>query len=310
MAFSADFVTEEKYINISHDERTSDPHTLASRLVGLLNGFDDTDSHGLPHVTDGETTKWGVLVVRFNTENIGYDKGAAIFNSKDVPHGFGGDELSNASITRLDEFRGSFNGLSTPTIDLLDELGELAGDVGSMAIEDGGVTGTNLTWVVEDDDLSVKRSGFLGGVILRVGCNISTTNILDRDVPAKMSEMSQQRINSLYILDVETDVVTWKTLNELLVVHFDGFHFSSNIGGSKSDDHSSLDDSSFNTTNRYSSNTTDSVDILERKTERFVGRSHRWFNGINGVEQSLAFDRTTFVLLRPALVPQHAIDPY
>jgi hypothetical protein len=37
--------------------------------------------------------------------------------------------------------------------------------------------------VVEDDNLSVERSGFLGGVVLGVGGNISTTNILDRDVP-------------------------------------------------------------------------------------------------------------------------------
>jgi len=67
VAFSADFVTEGKYINISHGERTSDPHTLASRLVGLLDGLDDTDSHGLPHVTDGETTKRRILVVRLDT---------------------------------------------------------------------------------------------------------------------------------------------------------------------------------------------------------------------------------------------------
>jgi hypothetical protein len=41
--------------------------TFATRLVGLLDRFNDTDSDGLPHVTDGETTKWGVLVIRFNT---------------------------------------------------------------------------------------------------------------------------------------------------------------------------------------------------------------------------------------------------
>jgi hypothetical protein len=54
-----------------------------------------------------------------------------------------------------------------------------------MAIKDGGVAGANLTRVVENDDLSIEGSGFLSGVVLRVRGNISTTNILDRDVPAK-----------------------------------------------------------------------------------------------------------------------------
>lgn len=103
----------------------------------------------------------------------------------DIPHGLGGDEFSDASVTRLDEFRGVLDGLSAPTIDLLDEFGKLAGNVGGMAIEDGGVTGTNLTRVVEDDDLSVEGSGLLSGVVLRVRGNISTTDILNRDVPAE-----------------------------------------------------------------------------------------------------------------------------
>jgi len=94
------------------------------------------------------------------------------------------NELGNASVTRLNEFGRSFNGLSTPTIDLLNEFGEFASDVGGVAIEDGGVTSTDLTGVVKDDDLSVEGSGLLGGVVLRVRGNISTTNILDRDVPA------------------------------------------------------------------------------------------------------------------------------
>ena len=52
-----------------------------------------------------------------------------------------------------------------------------------MAIEDGGVTSANLSGVVEDDDLGVEGSSLLSRVILRVGGDISTTNILDGDVP-------------------------------------------------------------------------------------------------------------------------------
>ena len=55
--------------------------------------------------------------------------------------------------------------------------------MGGMTIEDGGVTSANLSGVVEDDDLGVERSSLLSRVILRVGGDVSTTNILDRDVP-------------------------------------------------------------------------------------------------------------------------------
>jgi hypothetical protein len=67
VAFSADLVTGQKAMRGTAGIECLNGLTLATRLVSLLKGFDDTDSDGLPHVTDGETTKWGVLVVRFNT---------------------------------------------------------------------------------------------------------------------------------------------------------------------------------------------------------------------------------------------------
>jgi hypothetical protein len=45
------------------------------------------------------------------------------------------------------------------------------------------VASTDLTRVVENDDLSIEGSCFLGGVVLGVRSNIATTNILDRNVP-------------------------------------------------------------------------------------------------------------------------------
>ena len=134
---------------------------LASRLVGLLNGLDDTDGDRLPHVTDGETTKRGVLVVGLHA------------------HGLAGNKLGNASITRLDELGARLDRLAGTTVDLLDELSELASNVGGVAVKNGGVAGADLTGVVEDDDLSVERRGLLGGVVLGVGSDVSTANILD-----------------------------------------------------------------------------------------------------------------------------------
>jgi hypothetical protein len=99
-------------------------------------------------------------------------------------HGLGGDELDNASITGLDELGRLLKSLARTTIDLFDQLGELAGNVGSVTIKNGGVASTNLTGVVQNDDLSVEGSGLLGGVVLGVRGNVTTADILDGDVPA------------------------------------------------------------------------------------------------------------------------------
>jgi len=247
------------------------PHTLSTALVGLLDGLDDTDGNGLPHVTDGETTERRILVVGLNA------------------HGLRGNELNDGSITGLDELGRFFEGLAGTTVDLLDELRELASNVSSVAIEDGSVTSADLTGVVEDDDLSVEGSGLLGGVVLGVGSDISTTDILDGDV-----------------LDVEADVVTGVALLELLVVHFDGLDFSGDVGGGEGDDHAGLDDTGLDTTDGHSSDTTDLVDVLEGKTKGLVGGTDRGLNGIDGIEESLALEGAGLGLTGPALVPGHA----
>jgi len=64
---------------------------LATTLVGLLNGLDDTDGNSLSHVTDGKTTERRLLIVRFDT------------------HGLGGNKFDDGSITRLDKLGAGFN---------------------------------------------------------------------------------------------------------------------------------------------------------------------------------------------------------
>jgi hypothetical protein len=93
-----------------------------------------------------------------------------------------------------------------------------------VAIQDWGVTSTDLTGVVEDDDLGVEGVGTLGGVVLGVTGNVTTTNFLDGNV-----------------LDVEADVVTGNTLNKLLVVHLNGLDFGGDTSRGEGNDHTSLD---------------------------------------------------------------------
>jgi len=222
----------------------------STTLVGLDGGLDDTDSDGLTHVTDGETTKRRVVSESLNA------------------HGLRGNHLDDGSVTRLDELGVGLDGLASATVDLLEELGELAGNVGGVAVKDWCVTSTNLTRVVENNDLGVEGLSTLGGVVLGVTSNVSTTDLLDGDV-----------------LHVEADVVTGNTLNELFVVHLNGLDFSGDTSGSEGNDHAGLDDTGLDTADRYSSDTADLVDVLEGKTEGLVHGSLGGVDLIEGVEE-------------------------
>jgi hypothetical protein len=201
-------------------------------------------------------------------------------------HRLGWNHLHDSSITRLDELGGVLNGLSGTTINLLQDLRELAGNVGSVAIQDWSVTSTDLTRVVEDDDLGVKGLSSLGGIVLGVTSDVTTTDFLDRDV-----------------LDVEANIVTWETLDKLFVVHLNGLDFSGDTSWGEGDDHTGLDDTGLNTTDWHRANTTNLVDILKRKTEGLVGRTGRWVDSINGLEKGLAAGLASLGLLLPTLVP-------
>ena len=150
--------------------------TFTTRLIGLINRFDDTDGNGLSHVTDGESTQRWVLVVGLDT------------------HGLGRNKFDNAGIARLDKLGGVLKRLATPTVNLLNELSELAGNVGSVTVEHRSVTSTNLTRMVEDDNLSIEGSSLLCWVILGVGSDVPATDIFDGDVPANkwVSRQSSQ----------------------------------------------------------------------------------------------------------------------
>ena len=241
---------------------------LASILL-LLDGLDDTDGDGLSHVTDGETTQGRVVGEGLHA------------------HGLGGNHLDDGGVTRLDELGVGLNSLTGTAVDLLEDLGELAGNVGGVAVEDGSVTSTDLTRVVQDDDLGSEVLAAERRVVLGVTSDIATTDLLDGDV-----------------LDVETNVVTGKTLLELLVVHLDGLDFSGDTSGGEGDDHTGLQDTSLDTADGHSANTANLVDILEGKTEGLVGGTDGGGNGVNSLEEGLAGSlAATLGLLLPTLVP-------
>lgn len=240
---------------------------LAASFLGLDNTLDDSDGNGLPHVTDGKTSKGWVVGESLHA------------------HGLGRNHLDNGGIPRFDELGSVFDGFTGTTIDLLEELGEFAGNVGSVAIEHRSVTSTDLTGVVENDDLGVERVAALGGVILGVTSNVASPNLLDGNV-----------------LDVEANVVAGNTLDELLVVHLNRLDFSGDVGRSEGDDHAGFDDTGLDTADGHSPNTTDLVHILKGETEGLVGGTGGRVDAVNGFQQGLAGNLGLGLLL-PSLVP-------
>lgn len=238
-----------------------------ARLLGLGDGLDDTDGDGLPHVTDGEATKRRVL-------GEGLDA-----------HRLRRNHLDDGGVTRLDELGVVFDRLAGTAVDLLEELREFAGNVGSVAVEDWRVTGTNLTRVVQDNDLSVERVAALRRVLLGVTGDVATTDFLDGNV-----------------LDVEADVVTGETLGKLLVMHLNGLDLGGDTSGGKGDDHAGLDGTGLDTADRNRANATNLVDILEGQTKGLVRRTLRRVDSVNGLEEGLT-SRLGLGLLLPALVP-------
>jgi hypothetical protein len=66
-AFSADFVTKKEANSTQEQKIGTVVLTLGRCLISLVDRFDDADGNSLSHVTDSETTKRRILIVRLNT---------------------------------------------------------------------------------------------------------------------------------------------------------------------------------------------------------------------------------------------------
>ena len=176
-------------------------------------------------------------------------------------------------------------------VDTLDELIEAAGDVSGVAVENWLVTGVDLTWVVGDDHLGGEAEDFLWWIAGGFTNDVTTLEVTDGDV-----------------LDVEADVVTWDSLWELGVVHFDGLDIGFNAGWSEDDVLAWLHDTGFDTADWNSTDTGDLVDILEWETEWLVEWALWWFEGVEGLEEGWAVPPWELVGLFDHVVTSEAGD--
>ena len=216
----------------------------------LLNSLNDTDSDGLFHVSDCESTKGWVFLEDLNA------------------HGFGGYQDNHGGITSLDEFGFLFQSLSSSSVDLALDLLEFACDMCGMAIEHWGISIADLTRVVQNDDLGQEVSSFSCGVVLGIRADVTSSDFLNGDV-----------------LDVETDVVAWNGFSQGLVMHLNGFDFSGKVGWGERDGHAWLEDTGLNSTHWDSSDTTDLVDVLKGKSQGLLSWSLGWGDGVQSLKE-------------------------
>jgi hypothetical protein len=76
--------------------------------------------------------------------------------------------------------------------------------MGSVAIQDWGISVLDLTGVVHDDDLSQESFSFSWWIVLGISANISSFDILDGKT-----------------FNVESDVVSGNSFWDGFVMHFD-----------------------------------------------------------------------------------------
>jgi len=89
------------------------------------------------------------------------------------------------------------------------------------------------------------------------------------------------------------------------VVHLNGFNFSGDVGRSEGNNHTSLDDTSLDTSDWNCSDTANLVDILQGQSERLVGGTDGRLNGVDGFKEGETLGGTSLALLLPTLEPGH-----
>ena len=202
-------------------------------VSSLLVDFDaDTGRNGLTHITDSKASERGELFCGFDDE------------------GLGGPDLDDGVVTVLEEaeilelLSGALGG---------NNLGNLAGNLSGVDVEDRSVSDSDDGGVVQHDNLSGELLGNNRGVVDGSG-NVSPLDVVLCDTA-----------------DVESDVVSGNCLGHLLVVHLNGLNLTGLVGRHEDDLVLGLEDTSLDTSDRNGSDTGDGVHILNGEPERLLG---------------------------------------
>jgi len=113
---------------------------LAGATLALLDSLDDTDGNRLTHVTDCKAPEWSVLGEWLDA------------------HRFLRHHLHDARVARFEVGRVVLDLLAATTIDLLEQVTELAGNVRRVTVEDWGVASVDLTRVIQNNHLRAQQA--------------------------------------------------------------------------------------------------------------------------------------------------------
>jgi len=111
---------------------------LALAAVAFLHRLDDADGDRLTHVAHGKAAERSVLRERLDA------------------HRLLRDHLHDGGVTGLDARGVVLELLAATTVDLLQQVAELAGNVRRVTVEDWSVASVDLTRVIQNDHLHAK----------------------------------------------------------------------------------------------------------------------------------------------------------
>merc|ERR1740129_279571 len=109
------------------------------------------------------------------------------------------------------------------------------------------------------------------------------------------------------VLDVESNIVSWGSLGQRLVVHLDGLDLSGEHVRGEGDDHTGLDDTGLHSAHWDCSNTSNFVNILEWQSEGLVSWSCWRNDGVKSLKEGGAVGLAFLSLHVPSLVPTHVV---
>jgi len=225
-------------------------------LVFLLDdALDDTNCNGSLHVPDSESTERRVFTEGFDTEWLE------------------GDHSDKGTVTLLDGFGLLFDDGTVSPVDLTDDFFELAGNMSSVAIQCGGITGADLVRVIHDDNLGDEFDSGSRGIILKVTTDITSADLINGDTSA-----------------AETNIGTWLSCFELLVMALNGLDFTLSTVRGEDNLGVGLQDTSLDSTTRDGTDTLDLVDVLEWDSEWLIDVALGGNEVVKGLKKSRALE--------------------
>ena len=126
--------------------------------------FNNTDCDCLFHISDCESSQWRIFGEDFNT------------------HRFGRYHFNHAGLSWFNEFWEFFQNLTSSSINWRLDFFEFNCDMCSMAIQYWAISVLDLSWVVQDNNLSEEVFDFTCWVILWIRANISSSNVFNGNV--------------------------------------------------------------------------------------------------------------------------------